>query len=184
MNAINKFNFNLLKVMETIISSGIIIIACVLFLNVASRFVLNNGISWAEELCAIAVVIYGFCGVCYAAACGTHVVVSVIYDVMPFKVKKPLTILSNVVCIGFALLWCYISAGYIYALFESGRASPSLMIPLWIPYSMMPIGFLFTAFQFFLILLNNLKEWDVIHNKLISVTNDLDEDDPSKLIEE
>ncbi len=108
-------------------------------------------------MCSQLVVITAFTGLSYAATVGSHVVMTALYDVFAPQGKKVLTLISHLVCCIVCLLVCALTCKYVMKVYASGRFTPALRIPLWISYSFMPIGFFWTAVQYFALFIANIR---------------------------
>lgn len=165
MNGIIKLNGYVKKVEEFIISASILLMAVILVANVICRM-FGSALTFAEEVCALLAIICTFVGTSYCARLGCHITMTAAVDMLPHVGKK---VCMYIVCIGTAaamLFLTYWAAIYVQSLFTSGRFSPSLHIPLWIPYLLIPYGLVTTAFQYLLILGLNIKDQAVVHTGL------------------
>lgn len=162
MNGILKINGYMRKVEEFIISTSILIMAIILVANVICR-IFNNALTFAEEVCALLAIICTFVGTSYCARLGCHITMTAAVDTLPLIGKK---ICMYIVCIGTAaamLFLAYWAGVYVLSLYTSGRFSPSLHIPLWIPYLLIPFGLIMTAIQYLIIFGLNIRDRDVVH---------------------
>lgn len=165
MNSIIKLNGYIKKVEEFIISASILLMAVILVANVICRM-FGSALTFAEEVCALLAIICTFVGTSYCARLGCHITMTAAVDMLPRVGKK---ICMFIVCIGTAaamLFLAYWASIYVMSLLTSGRFSPSLHIPLWIPYLLIPYGLVTTSLQYLLILGLNVKDRAVVHTGL------------------
>ena len=162
MESILKFNRIFKKVEEVILSTAIILMAVILVANVIGRM-FSRSLTWAEEICALLTVITTFVGTSYCARMSCHITMTAVFDTLPLVGKK---IFQFIVTVGTSAAMCYLSyqaIRYILNLQSSGRFTPALHIPLWIPYLMIPIGLISTAIQYLVTLGLNVRDKDIIH---------------------
>jgi TRAP-type C4-dicarboxylate transport system permease small subunit len=86
---------------------------------------------------------------------------SAIYDQLSGWARKAMLI---VICLGTGALmfyFAYKSAQYDITLYERGRASSSLGVPLWMVNLALPIGFTLAGVQYLLTIVSNLISDDI-----------------------
>lgn len=83
-----------------------IILTVMLTLQVISRYVLKNSFTWMEEFATIMFVWMIYFGVSAAVTKRKHLRIDFVLDLVPFKIKKAMLIVSNVI---FAVFNVYIS---------------------------------------------------------------------------
>ena len=142
---------NMIELIERFFS--IILIAGItltLFLHVIFRYILNDPIYWASEasifMMAWATFLGGSLGLKYKMQSSFTFVI----NRLPAKKERILSIMTHILILIFMAILIYISFEWIVSL--SGSTSSSLRIPMWIPYSCVPIGLTFA----FIHLLNHL----------------------------
>lgn len=167
-----KGPFQMLDTGLNVVEQGILIIG-ILTMAVASIvgvFARNLGhsLSFVDELAQLLVVIVTFVGVGHGVRNARHIRVSALHDMLPKKGQKILlTFVSFFSCALLALLAVY-SIYYVGDLQNSGRVMPSMQLPLWIPYLIVPVGLIVGSAQFFLAGVRNLISkgaWLSWHNR-------------------
>lgn len=83
-----------------------IVLTAMLTLQVFSRFILHHSWTWMEEFATIMFVWMIYLAISAAVTYRKHLRIDFLLDMMPFKVKKVMLIISNVI---FALFNVYIS---------------------------------------------------------------------------
>ena len=83
-----------------------IVLPVMLTLQVFSRFILHHSRTWMEEFATIMFVWMIYLAISAAVTYRKHLRIDFLLDMMPFKVKKVMLIISNVI---FALFNVYIS---------------------------------------------------------------------------
>lgn len=127
---------------ESLLVILLVIIACVSMIQVIIRKIpWVPSLTWAEEFCRFCWIWSVFLSLPYTIRENSMLRVGVLRDLLPqtgIKIVNILVQAINTVCMA---LFCYYSViviGYIKA---SGEASPAMVWPMWIVYSLMFVGF-------------------------------------------
>ncbi|WP_051189179.1 TRAP transporter small permease [Halalkalibacillus halophilus] len=171
IRAIDK---GLLKLEEFILSAAVIVIAVMIAGNVISREIFGPSIWFHAEVSRFAVVIATFMGISYAARKGRHISMSAIYDTVPFKVRKVMAIFIPALTAVALFYLSYVSFIYVQSVFETGRTTTSLEVPLWWMYMFIPLGFFTGAIQFLRNMIVNLTNEEVYIGTDVKDYNDIE----------
>ncbi|MPN06240.1 Ectoine TRAP transporter small permease protein TeaB [bioreactor metagenome] len=163
MEGLAKFNGYIKKFEEFILSYSILLMAIILVANVIGRLVFNHSLKFAEEAGSMLTLIVTFIGVSYCARVGRHIIMTVFFDIMPPKGKKLFLFISSSFTTACLLYLTYLSSNYIMGVYNTGRVTPALGLPMWIPYMFVPLGFLLGALQYLVILLLNITDKTSYH---------------------
>lgn len=145
-----------------LVALGIIVTAFITVGNVFSRTFLGSSWQFAEEICQACMVIVTFIGTSYAARLGSHIWMSSIFDRVSTKKQKAMKFIINFFTMIFLIVVAKISLDYVLIVKNSGRVTSSLLIPMWTFYLSVPIGFILTAYQYFINLILNIKSKDKV----------------------
>lgn len=120
--------------------------------NVISRNVF--GVSWAftEELGSLLLIVITFGGLGYAVRHRRHISMSALHDMLPPRRRA---VLGRVIAAVSALIlfsMVYIGSRYVLQIAESGDTSNVLGIPLYVPLSVIPLGFFLAAVRYLIVL--------------------------------
>ena len=111
------------------------LMTAVVLIGVFFRYVLNNALSWTEELARYMMIFVGLFGSALALLRDEHAGLSIVLHKMPPKVQK-LSRMATYLLIG---LFAYIMAYYGFILTFSSNATAQIFpIPMWLPLSMVP----------------------------------------------
>lgn len=89
---------------ESYIGAVLFIAICVLMLvQVISRYLLGNAITWAEELATVMFVPMIYCGFASAVTNRKHISIEAVQFFVPFKIRKAMKIASEAVFLFFCL---------------------------------------------------------------------------------
>lgn len=137
MGGLKKVSAVMEKILHIMVavSFTILIGACVL--QVFTRFVLNNSLSWTEELARYAFIWSNLLGAAICTEKCSHATVTAITDILPEKVQTVLKILVNllVVLIAFVL----VKYGWKVVMSTRMQLSPALRISMSYVYASAPV---------------------------------------------
>jgi TRAP-type C4-dicarboxylate transport system permease small subunit len=128
--------------------SGVLLVASVSlnFGNVIGRYFFGVSIYWAEEAMLFFMVGCVFLGSGVVAWTGRQIRMDVIVGMMPEKVRQALDLFSELVFVVTALTIVVFAWPVIRDLYLFDQRSQSAEVPLFIPQSLIPIGFSIMAF--------------------------------------
>jgi TRAP-type C4-dicarboxylate transport system permease small subunit len=107
-------------------------------LGVFTRFVLNNALSWTDELGRYMMIWVGFFGCALATKEGSHVGVEMFVELFKPGIKRILQVAARLVVTTFLVVILYQAQGQLSLL--KIQRSPALEIPMGIPYSAVIFG--------------------------------------------
>lgn len=179
MESILKFNRLFKKVEEVILSTCILVMAVILVANVVGRTCFQYSLTFAEEICALLTIAVTFAGTSYCARMSCHICMTAVFDLLPHFGKKIFMFIVSVVTAAAMLFLSYLAIKYIMDLYLSGRFTPALHIPLWLPYVIIPVGLVLTAAQYLITLGLNFRDKDTIHigvERIVDATVDMSDE--------
>ena len=151
----------LLNHFEVYAGAGIFIIMTILlFVQVVTRYCFGHAVTWAEEVATILFVWMVYLGVAAAVLSRKHLKIDAFVEMLPFKAKKTLLIISNVIFLAFSLYIIFPMMSLVNNYAAKSATSPILKIPKALSYVVMPLCFLLTAIRLVqeIIRLNKEKE--------------------------
>lgn len=129
-----KFITNIDQYVSAIIFIAIMVL---LFVQVVSRYIFRHSFTWTEELSVLMFVWMTYLGVSSAVTYRKNLRIDALLDVVPFKVKKAMLIISDVVFIAFNI---YLIFPFLKLIESIGTAkTPLLGIPKAISYWLIPV---------------------------------------------
>ena len=138
----------LLNHFEVYAGAGIFIIMTILlFVQVVTRYCFGHAVTWAEEVATILFVWMVYLGVAAAVLSRKHLKIDAFVEILPFKAKKTLLIISNVIFLAFSLYIIFPMMSLVNNYAAKSAASPILKIPKALSYVVMPLCFLLTAIR-------------------------------------
>lgn len=126
----------------------IILIAALLIiitLSVAFRYFLNEPLSWAGEVSIFILVWITFLGGSWGLKHNSQASVSFLIHKFSGRMKKMLVIIQLLCMVTFLAFILSFSYKWIFLPSVLAQKSSSLLLPMWIPYSAVPIGLTFAT---------------------------------------
>lgn len=149
------------KIEEAVLGYSVLLMAFVLIGSVLSRTLLNSSWTFAEEVGQTLTIVVTFLGIGYAAKKAKHITMSAIFDLMNVKGKKIFQLLTSSVTSLCLFYLTYLGLQYTIKVFQLGRVTPSLRIPMYLIMASVPIGFLLGAIEYARTFIKNIKEKEV-----------------------
>lgn len=124
-----------------------LVLTALLTIQVISRYVFNSAITWAEELAVIMFVWLIYLGVAGAVTNRKHLKIDALINAVPFRVKRVLLILDNVITFGFCAFVIFPFSQLIVNLANSGTKTSLLRLPKAAIYSIVPFCLALTCIR-------------------------------------
>jgi len=107
-------------------------------LGVFFRYVLNNSLSWTEELGRYFMIWAGFLGMSLALKEDLHVSVLLFIDKLPPRMRRIVVFIDDLVVMCFSVIVFIFSIKHM--MLVKIQISPAVGIPMYLPYSAVTIG--------------------------------------------
>lgn len=133
---------NIIESIEVFIS--IILVAAmtiILFFNVVYRYFLNDPIFWANEASIFMMAWLTFIGGSLGLKYKTQAAITLLVERLSEQRKRMISIITQIIVLIFMVILLYISWDWVLSL--TSTVSSSMRIPMWVPYSCVPIGLTF-----------------------------------------
>jgi C4-dicarboxylate transporter DctQ subunit len=111
------------------------------FVNVVARYLFNSSLTWASELTIYLFIWSAFFGAAYCFKKDAHISVDVLLEKVPPGLAKVLMLFSHLVTLLFLVAVAWYGYQYLLLEIDLDERSVDLEIPMWIPYSVIPIAF-------------------------------------------
>lgn len=158
-----KFENLVSKVEEFLLSFSILAMAAVLIAGVIARAVLNSSLTFTEELGQALNIAVTFLGIGYCAREARHISMSVVFDLVNKKTKKVLIFIITLLTGIIMFYLTYLSLYYTVGVFNLGRVTAALRIPMWIIYIPVPLGFFLGGIEYIRAFIKNIENKDEIY---------------------
>lgn len=124
---------------------AVIVIICTA--NVIARYVFAHAFSWAEEAMVYCMIVIIFLASAAVTWNGSHLCLDLLLRKFPAPVRKAVVVGTTAASVSLLLLLTYFSQDVVGRLYRYGQRTEALEIPMWIPQSFVPIGFVLVAFM-------------------------------------
>lgn len=125
---------------EFVLVITMFVMVFLIFFQATSRYILGTSLSWGSELAQYLHVWQIWIGASLAIRMHAHISVDLFINLFPDKVKKVLQTVGLLCWFMFAGFLAFEGTKYVLNVLSSGQSSPSLQVPMWIPYLAIPIG--------------------------------------------
>lgn len=154
---LSKLDKALCRAEELSIGICLLCATALISMNVILRFFFRAGFTWSDELVRYLMIYITFVGCSVCVRSNDHIAVDVVsLLIKPEKGKKALYVGVNLVGVVFSLAMSYFGILLVGRAIKNPQVSPGLMIPMWIPYLCIPIGFMLMALRYTQDLIGNL----------------------------
>lgn len=157
MKGVSAMDRGIARVEAFILAYGVLAMFLNTIGNVIGRYVFGQSLYFTEELNQFLIVLVTFVGLGYATRNGRHIRMSAFYDTLGDGPRKVLMVVIALTTGGIMFWLCWLSAGYILTVAQSGKVTSALRVPLYLTYLWVPLGFLITGIQYMLAVLQNLR---------------------------
>ncbi|RXT13484.1 TRAP transporter small permease [Ammoniphilus sp. CFH 90114] len=131
--------------------------AVVVTLAVIFRYIFNDPLVWAGETSVFLLVAISFLGGSLGLKYKSQAAVTIVIDFVPEQVRKWLLILGHVLMLTFLVVFLFYSYKWIFSPSVAIQKSSAMLLPMWIPYSSVPIGLSFATIHLFANLLDLVR---------------------------
>lgn len=122
-----------------------IALTILLMLQVVSRYALNHSFTWMEELATVMFVWMIYLAISAAVTKRKHLRIDFVLEMVPFKVKRAMLVLSNVI---FAAFNIYISIVMVDVIKLLGKSKTTMLgIPQRLVYVVIPVALVVTVIR-------------------------------------
>lgn len=120
---------------------SLLAVVVIMFANVIGRYVFLNAISWADEASRYLMVICVFAAISTNFKTRGHIGVDAFVKlILPEKVRPYMAVFADVISLGFCVMITYYGYKLVVKLTAMHQVSPSLQLPMAIPYSLVLLG--------------------------------------------
>lgn len=127
---------------------GVMVSIIISAAGVFYRYVLQNSLAWVEEIAGFLLVGIIAVGISAAAKKGTNIRVDILPQYFP-KSKKVWNFIADVAGLGIMTILFILSIQFISVMFKNSQMATSMpWLPLWLPVTIMPLGFMMAIYRF------------------------------------
>lgn len=131
------------KFEETVMMVALLLICIVFGYSVIMRYIFNDSLSWAEEICRYLFVWSAFLSASMCLKKRTSVKIDMLLLALPLKLQKALLIAGDLIMFAFFAYMLNAAWNVSYGMYSSpfGQTSPALMLPMWLVFSAAVVAF-------------------------------------------
>jgi C4-dicarboxylate transporter DctQ subunit len=145
------------KAEEIILSSFLVMMTLLVFLDVILRFIFNSGIAWLQEVTLYMMAWFVLFGASYGVKVGAHIGVDSFVKLFPKPVRQFIGILSVLICIIYSAIFMVAGWNYLSKLHKIQIQMEDLEIERWLSESIILIGFVLLMLRFIQLLIKIIK---------------------------
>ena len=134
-----------------------IVTSLTIFVQVVLRYVFGQSIVWAEEFARYGIVWFVFLGSSLAVRQGAHASVDVLVKLLPGVARRGVEILAIAISIAYCLMVTRFGLDLVLRVRAMGNITPTLEIPMFIPYLAIPVGCALMAIRYIMELIAKIK---------------------------
>lgn len=155
------------KLEEVIMGVLMAILTIVMVTAVFFRYVLSDPLPWATEVSIYLFIWFSFIGGSWGLKYGTQAAVTFLLDALSENKQRILKIVQDVIMLIFFIIIFVYSVKWLMLPSTMLQKSTSLGMPMWIPYSAVPVGILFAMIHIVARLIHLFKNEEIIQEKEI-----------------
>lgn len=116
---------------ETILLILLVLMTCIMGIQIVSRYIFQNSLTWSEELVRYMFVWSAFLGVPFCIKHGLSIKVDQFRNLFPIPLQKVLMYIDKIIIFLLFLVLFIYSFTVIKATYLSGQTSPAMQLPMW-----------------------------------------------------
>lgn len=129
--------------LERTLAAALVAAVILNVVNVVSRYVFGDVISFADELQIYLMVALAFMGSVVASARRMHLRMDVLTRSFPQAMRRLFNGLEAIAAVGLCGLVTWVSSQYTVRMYEIGSHSENAHVPMWIPHGVVAVAFAF-----------------------------------------
>lgn len=155
-DAVRAFDRTLLAANRALMVAALAVMAVLVFVSVALRYLTNDAILWAEELSRYLMVWLTFLGVGPVLRLGGHVAVDNLHVAVSPRAAQALRFAVAALVLGFAAYMTYAGLGYVARSWR--QTTPVLHIPFAYVAMAVPVGFGLSVWHLLMLLVPYVRD--------------------------
>ncbi|AVQ22833.1 TRAP transporter small permease [Fusobacterium nucleatum subsp. nucleatum ATCC 23726] len=116
---------------ETILLILLVLMTCIMGIQIVSRYVFQNSLTWSEELVRYMFVWSAFLGIPFCIKHGLSIKVDQFRNLFPIPLQKALMYIDKIIIFLLFLVLFIYSFSVVKASYLSGQTSPAMQLPIW-----------------------------------------------------
>ena len=125
----------------------LVMLSCAMMLQVVMRYAFGRSLPWPEEFCRYCYVWMTYLSIGLTIRRRSYFRVTALIDMLPPKITSLFEVLSQVINLLFYGWACIVSFEVLDSLRTSAQSSPSMGLPMFFVYLILPIGLVIATFR-------------------------------------
>lgn len=128
------------KIEEIFLVFTLVVMVVLIFMQVIGRYVFESSLTWSEETARYVHIWQVWIGASYAIRQGAHIKVEAFKNIFNKKSQIIIDLLAVLLWSIITLFLAIYGTNLVMTMFARGQLSPAMRIPMWIPYTAIPVG--------------------------------------------
>ncbi|SNZ08663.1 TRAP transporter small permease [Cohaesibacter gelatinilyticus] len=129
--------------------------------NAIGRYAFDKSLFFSEELNQFLIVGVTFVGFAYAVRKGRNIRMTALYDTFGYTAKKTILTMISIITGAILIYLAYKSVFYVIEIKDINRLSPAMQFPVYIIYSIIPLGLGIAGLQYLITFLMNITHKEI-----------------------
>lgn len=149
---------NLDRIEEFFISTSLLFVTLLLFVNVLTRYCFGYSMKFAEELTRYLLIWITFIGSSVCVRKQKHVGIDILLIKCPIGMKWVVKLIIEVICLLFSFILTFYGWKITSSVILSKQLSPAMMLPMYLAYISIPVGGFLMCLRYFQIVFEHLRD--------------------------
>lgn len=145
MEKIRQFIYRVIKILNIVVMFSMF---ALLIMQVVTRKILNDPLTWPEEVSLVAIIWITFFGAYQCTVEGIHLKMDFLQDKLNNPSRKLIEVISKGIVVWFLLVTCYWGFHFIQS--AGATKMPVSGLPMWVPYWIIWSSFFMMAIDYLL----------------------------------
>lgn len=146
LNILFKIEKYVIKMVNAILISSFSVITIIVVYSVFSRNILGYSAYWTDEAARYLLIFVGYLGASISLQRGDLIGIKGLLNKLPIKISNYIMFFSRLLITVFCISIFTSSLAMVKEMYVMEHRSAQLLIPMWIPYSIIPLGLLLLSF--------------------------------------
>jgi C4-dicarboxylate transporter DctQ subunit len=141
-------NLILNRLEEIIVSISLTVATILTFTEVILRYFFGSSLGFTHEIVVYLLIATGLIGASIGVRNKVHIGVDLAIQQFPYGVQKVIVIVTNLLAIGFCVIYTFLGIEQVTIMAELGQVTPEMRIPFYVPLLLVPISFGLISIRF------------------------------------
>ena len=128
------------KLEEWFLAATMIVMVVLIFVQVITRYIFENSLTWSEELARYVHIWQIWIGASLAVRKKEHIKVEAFKKIFNAKIQKVIDLIALLCWFSLAVFLAIAGTDLVTTIFAKGQNSPAMQMPIWLVYSAIPLG--------------------------------------------